>query len=226
MNSNFMRGALKATLLAGVALAAQSASATILFFEGESALISNKVHAYSTDAYPSTGMSVYGITDIESALVKFTGNTTISVTDGAGYAQIFDANDVLDWNSLTIAMADGSGFSGLEFALQFLNSDVSQQSPGTLGITVNYVGGTASTSYADFSNPGNRSFYLYGNAGEVIKSVTLTAAPDRFSQLKQTDIGIVRAPAVPEPATWALLVAGFGVVGSALRRRKASVAFA
>ncbi|MBN8817471.1 MAG: PEP-CTERM sorting domain-containing protein [Sphingomonas sp.] len=171
-------------------------------------------------------MSVYGITDIESALVKFTGNTTISVTDGAGYAQIFDANDVLDWNSLTIEMADGSGFSGLEFALQFLNADVSQQSPGTLGITVNYVGGSASTSYADFTNPGNRSFYLYGDAGEVIKSVTLTAAPDRFSQLKQTDIGIVRAPAVPEPATWALLVAGFGVVGSALRRRKASVAFA
>lgn len=226
MNSNFMRGALKATLLTGVALAAQSASATILFFEGESALISNKVHAYSPVGVPSTGMSVYGITDIESALVKFTGNTTISVTDGAGYAQIFDANDVLDWNSLTIEMADGSGFSGLEFALQFLNSDVSQQSPGTLGITVNYVGGTASTSYADFSNPGNRSFYLYGNAGEVIKSVTLTSAPDRFSQLKQTDIGIVRAPAVPEPATWALLVAGFGVVGSALRRRKASVAFA
>jgi hypothetical protein len=226
MNSNFMRGALKAALLAGAAVAAQSASATILFFEGESPLIDNKVHAFNDASHPTTGLSVYGITDVESALVKFTGNTTISITGGSGYAQIFDANDTLDWNSLTIEMADGSGFSGLEFALQFLNADVSQQSPGTLGITVNYVGGTATKSYADFTSPGNRSFYLYGNAGEVIQSVTLSAAPDRFSQLKQTDIGIVRAPAVPEPATWALLVTGFAAVGSVLRRRKTSVAFA
>ena len=32
--------------------------------------------------------------------------------------------------------------------------------------------------------------------------------------------------AVPEPATWAMMVLGFGVVGGVVRRRKASVAFA
>ena len=31
---------------------------------------------------------------------------------------------------------------------------------------------------------------------------------------------------VPEPATWAMMIGGFGMVGSAMRRRKASVAFA
>jgi hypothetical protein len=32
-------------------------------------------------------------------------------------------------------------------------------------------------------------------------------------------------PAVPEPATWAMFIGGFGLVGSALRRRKAAVSF-
>lgn len=32
--------------------------------------------------------------------------------------------------------------------------------------------------------------------------------------------------AVPEPATWAMMIAGFGIVGSAMRRRRATVAFA
>ncbi len=32
--------------------------------------------------------------------------------------------------------------------------------------------------------------------------------------------------AVPEPATWAMMIAGFGLVGGAMRRRKTAVAFA
>ncbi|MBO9669954.1 MAG: PEP-CTERM sorting domain-containing protein [Sphingobium sp.] len=32
--------------------------------------------------------------------------------------------------------------------------------------------------------------------------------------------------AVPEPASWALMIAGFGVVGAGLRRRKLAIRFA
>jgi len=34
----------------------------------------------------------------------------------------------------------------------------------------------------------------------------------------------VRITAVPEPATWAMMILGFGAAGSVLRRRRAAVA--
>jgi len=34
----------------------------------------------------------------------------------------------------------------------------------------------------------------------------------------------ITAGAVPEPATWALLIAGFGGIGAAQRRRRSAVA--
>lgn len=226
MSKTFARGILYASLMAGAAVGAQSASAAIIFGEGNSAAIDNKVHAYSDATHLTTGTSVYGITDLENALVKFTGNTTISITGGSGYAQIFDADSTPDWDTLTISMADGSAFSGLEFALQFLNADVSNKDPGSLLITVNYVGGSVSKTYSDyFTGPGNQSFFLYGNAGEAIQSVVLSAAPDHFDQLKQTDINLMLAP-VPEAGTWAMLLTGFAAVGSVMRRRRTSIAFA
>jgi hypothetical protein len=64
-----------------------------------------------------------------------------------------------------------------------------------------------STGYADFSN-GLRGLGLFEAVGGdptasqfVIRTFTPT-------------------PGVPEPASWALLIAGFGLVGSAMRRRQ------
>jgi len=59
-----------------------------------------------------------------------------------------------------------------------------------------------------------------GNSGHdnsaYIDNVRLT-----FSGGNQIDVG-----AVPEPASWGLMVGGFGLVGGAMRRRKAAVRFA
>ena len=41
-----------------------------------------------------------------------------------------------------------------------------------------------------------------------------------------TDTGLRFAPGVPEPTTWALMLAGFGMVGYTMRRRRPQVVFA
>ena len=41
-----------------------------------------------------------------------------------------------------------------------------------------------------------------------------------------TFVGIIGVSAIPEPANWAMMIAGFGLVGGAMRRRKTTVKFA
>ena len=70
-----------------------------------------------------------------------------------------------------------------------------------------------STGYADFSNGlrGTGTFIALGSNGSQF----------RINAFSPT-------PSVPEPATWAMMIGGFGLVGAAMRRRAAvrSVAFA
>lgn len=55
-------------------------------------------------------------------------------------------------------------------------------------------------------------------------------AVENFGMTTGTAFNITITPAVtaavPETATWAMMIAGFGLVGGAMRRRKVSVAFA
>ncbi|MBY0520051.1 MAG: PEPxxWA-CTERM sorting domain-containing protein, partial [Sphingomonas sp.] len=41
----------------------------------------------------------------------------------------------------------------------------------------------------------------------------------QLSQVQNFNLGVT--PAVPEPATWAMMIGGFGIVGGAMRRRSA-----
>jgi len=58
---------------------------------------------------------------------------------------------------------------------------------------------------------GNMGYSLYrdGSQDRIVVGLTLTP----------------RVPPVPEPATWAMMVSGFGLVGGLMRRRRAIVSF-
>jgi hypothetical protein len=85
------------------------------------------------------------------------------------------------------------------------------------------------TNYAFTINPNGQ--FERGTLGDIpliagalnTISVTGTAASSTNGSLSgQLSFGTTSVPGVPEPATWAMMLFGFGGVGFAMRRRKAS----
>ncbi len=57
-------------------------------------------------------------------------------------------------------------------------------------------------------------FYLYDGLGQMVDRQFMGESGTIYDRF-----GAHLAPAVPEPASWALLIIGFGATGGAMRRR-------
>jgi hypothetical protein len=92
--------------------------------------------------------------------------------------------------------------------------------PGTwnAAMSLSSYSGTWSTT------AGGSSAALLADSATGFSKVWLVSAsmltPDRDDGFKISSI-TVSTPSVPEPATWAMLIAGFGAIGGSLRRRRA-----
>ncbi len=85
-----------------------------------------------------------------------------------------------------------------------------------LDITVEFFDGAAlvgSITRAVDGEGGARLFAAAADAGEKFTSVRIFSEAD-FA------VAQLRYNIVPEPATWAMLIAGFGMIGFAMRRRR------
>lgn len=92
--------------------------------------------------------------------------------------------------------------------------------------------GTISTGFTALGglayDPTDNSFWA-GVTGEVVHLSTSGATLGRLAVGSEFHDGLAigdlkTGGGVPEPTTWALMIGGFGVVGAALRRRRAAVA--
>ena len=98
-------------------------------------------------------------------------------------------------------------------------------SPDTYNVlTVNSTSGTQTFTAAGLGFPnvtGSQSMSQYvlfsGINGTRINSVTFSNSPS-INAFEAANFSITGP--VPEPATWALMIAGFGLVGFAMRRRQ------
>ena len=142
------------------------------------------------------------------------GDGWISGTDGVQLVPNFFGSVT------TVSLAGGGLFDliGFEFSDAFDYAD----DPIVLTLTLNTEGGPVVLEYeADFN------YGLQYAAVNVtgISSFTLVASGSFFGEdtvaldnieYVLSDVG----PGVPEPATWAMLISGFGLVGAAARRRR------
>ena len=139
--------------------------------------------------------------------------------------------------AITISQVGGGAFTLQSFALTGVELPSAFSSNFDVLFGFNYADGTsavlATSIDANYSNP--LSVLIQSQiAGYTTKALTsFYVKADYDSQagakLQLDNITVTSlnaAGAVPEPATWAMMIGGFGLMGASLRRRRVSVRFA
>jgi hypothetical protein len=217
-----------------------AANATVNLFMGDNSL-TTQIHL--DPAFTNTNdTTIHGLTKPGDASVLFTSTAHMDGTGGTGYAQISDTTNVDSevFNNLNIALADGSGFTGYEFTIQYATDTVNPPGAGTtpayLTITVDVLGEAPTVFTYDasdpvlanllFSNSAATDFRLASTDGEIMTGIHLTSfyadgtTAAAIDQIKQNDILLAVPGGVPEPGTWAMMLFGFGAAGAAMRRNR------
>jgi len=192
--------------LAGIGLAgaAAPAQAAIVVCAQGSSCVSDTTNV-NLDAFTNAG-TVTGTVGIGGPQVTFT-STQGNLSTNPGAATVFTADGSLLTN-LTFTIL--SGFSAAEFNLE--NGD-----PSSFLVTLTDSGGDTFSETLSKLN-GSNIFNILAPAGTTYTSATFTSTGGGFADLKQ--LRVTLATAVPEPATWAMILLGFGGIGVAMRRRR------
>lgn len=118
----------------------------------------------------------------------------------------------------------GAGLLSFTLTTAFTGADGSPQDIDFNLVQINAQGpgGVTNVPLA----PGTDEFYSIRNLSVAAGQYALSLGGSGASNLNASYSGTLNfsAAAVPEPATWALMMAGFGMVGFAMRRRKSKVA--
>lgn len=211
-----MRGVVLATALAGATLLPLSeANASLVLtpsnvggITDQNVLFQNVVGDGTTSLTTDTNSS-------PANRVTFTSNEALTGTSSAGQARIFDTG-VDGFNLLTWSMANSDlGFTANVFNINDLTASSANITVVTNLQTVTYLNQAVSSNGSNF-------FALQSADGEIIKSVSIAAVGGVFGDVRQERLGDVQSisSAIPEPATWAMMLLGFAGIGFLTYRRK------
>lgn len=224
-----MMKALKILALAPIGLAmATPASAALIVCDNQNCEGTTSVVLLGNN---QSGTTVFGT--VNGAGVTFTGTKTLR-TQASGQAAITGAGGNPLTGTVTFFLTDGGTFTDFEFNLPGIPGNPPPAEARSVTFNMLNAAGVAYSSTGDFPTydlSGNGENWFSGRTtnGDVIKSITFTLNPANsgVDSLKQVRLGGIAAAAVPEPATWAMLICGFGLVGLSMRRReKVSVTYA
>lgn len=218
-----------AAALATATLSSAHAGVYVYNFAGN-----NNSNSYGTPGNTITRTATSGSTSVSVTATAWStvNNSTIASWLGNYPEGLGVKNSALDQNSV-------DNFAGVDYVLLQFSRPVSLtsafitakaypafQQPVKDADAVFSYGNTAATAAGSIISPIAPNFSglrAVATGGETGKFWAIAAGgTDRTWDAFK--IGQITATAVPEPATWALMILGFGAVGTALRSRRAKAA--
>jgi subtilisin-like proprotein convertase family protein len=161
-----------------------------------------------------TGLSHNWASDIGIALQKVGGPAILLMTDAGSWADFDNANIKFDQDAASAL----SVFYGFNPGYNIASSDYKPSTYGFNPLAWLLTSGNDLDLFNGLDANGTWNLWIwddgFGTKG-TLASATL-----------QIESDLVTPPAVPEPATWAMMLGGMMIVGSAMRRRKTAVSFA
>jgi opacity protein-like surface antigen len=211
-----MHKLLLAVSSAALAMAAVPAAATIQIFITPGAVQPAENIQFQGQA--PTGNNAFGVTNQTGRKVTFVGNEPLA-TPSQGQARVEAADGGL--SQLSFGLDTGFGFKEVEFNIFGTGATATQT---VLNFTDQF--GTVFSRTVDINN-GQNFFSARALDTQFITNVSFTLNGD-VRDARQFRLGGVGPTiidpgggAVPEPASWAMMMAGFGLIGATMRRRKA-----
>jgi hypothetical protein len=207
-----------AVALAALAPAGVGRAATLIHNNGSP--YTYKVHANSA----GSGTSLTLHTKQIQSFVTVSSSDMIDVGNGDGEAQV---NGIGRFDFSDVTIDPDLNFTIMQFKIDGPNGNT----PGhDFDLLVTFVGG-ATQNFSNVLLPANDKLDIVAGANEVIDKITFSdmrsdaGASQDFRALKQ--ISFEAAAPVPEPATWAMMIGGLGMLGAVARRRRSmAVTFA
>ena len=166
-----------------------------------------------------TGTETYGTG-------TFNGMNAFGVTwDAVGYFN----QETSPTNTFQVLLVDRSDVAAGDFDIYFNYNNI-QWETGDFDGGVNGLGGTSASAGFN-AGQGGAPGTFFAMPGSLVNGAFLNGGPDALASgsninqpgrfLFEVRNGIVGIPSgVPEPATWAMMLVGFGAIGVSLRRKR------
>jgi len=184
-----------------------------------------------TLAIAFAGAAALALPSAANATLTITPPTTVTVSSSNQISSIECRIDFEDTNadspfSDTVSWTNDE--AGVYWFRVITNAFLGANGPDDVDITAAFITGTGILSPINLlADPGNTDLselFTLNNLGLIAGNFTLTVEGTRGDS--STIGGHADATAVPEPATWAMMLLGFGAIGFSARRSRKKAALA
>jgi hypothetical protein len=166
---------------------------------------------------PAPGPVIEGLTNQSNTLVTIAAGETL--TPAGGQTRLDSTDGKISTLFTFKGFADQlAAFDLADPALGFTNTEFRIFRGTATELTLTFVDTAGAVFQQTFGIPANGFFNAQAVDGQLIDYFTLSAN-GTIGDIRQFRIGGITA-IVPEPATWAMMLLGFGAAGAALRTRR------